>query len=384
MIELYDHQKEAVQKLKNGSILAGGVGSGKSATSIAYYLKHHKDRVLFIITTAKKRDSHDWEEELRNQDVDLSIVEIDSWNNIKKYKDVYGAFFIFDEQRVVGKGAWVKAFLNITRKNKWILLSATPGDKYEDYIPVFVANGFFKNRTDFMKQHVILNPYITKYPKIEGYINKGKLNYLRRSILVQMSDPRETIRIPIRCTLEYNKKLYMTVWKDRWNPFDNEPIQETGKLCYLLRRVVNTDPSRVNKLVELIYEHPRTIIFYNYDYELEIIREALDHNDMPHTEWNGHNHEEILQGNKWAYIVQYMAGAEAWNCIETDTIIFYSQTYSYKTKEQAAGRIDRMNTPFKKLYYYNFTSFAPIDVAIGRALEEKRKFNELDFINGKT
>lgn len=384
MIELYDHQKEAVQKLKNGSILAGGVGSGKSATSIAYYLKHHKDRVLFIITTAKKRDSHDWEEELRNQDVDLSIVEIDSWNNIKKYKDVYGAFFIFDEQRVVGKGAWVKAFLNITRKNKWILLSATPGDKYEDYIPVFVANGFFKNRTDFMKQHVILNPYITKYPKIEGYINKGKLNYLRRSILVQMSDPRETIRIPIRCTLEYNKKLYMTVWKDRWNPFDNEPIQETGKLCYLLRRVVNTDPSRVNKLVELIYEHPRTIIFYNYDYELELIRDTLDHNEMPYTEWNGHKHEQILTGNKWAYIVHYMAGAEAWNCIDTDTIIFYSQTYSYKTKEQAAGRIDRMNTPFKKLYYYNFTSFAPIDVAIGRALEEKRKFNELDFINGKS
>lgn len=384
MIELYDHQKEAVQKLKNGSILAGGVGSGKSATSIAYYLMHHKDRVLFIITTAKKRDSHDWEEELRNQDVDLSIVEIDSWNNIKKYKDVHGAFFIFDEQRVVGKGAWVKAFLNITRKNKWILLSATPGDKYEDYIPVFVANGFYRNRTDFMNQHVILNPYITKYPKIEGYINKGRLNYLRRSILVQMSDPRETIRIPIRCTLEYNKKLYSTVWKDRWNPFDNEPIQEMGKVCYLLRRVVNSDVSRINKLVELIYKHPRTIIFYNYDYELEIIREALDHNNMPHTEWNGHNHEEILQGNKWAYIVQYMAGAEAWNCIETDTIIFYSQTYSYKTKEQAAGRIDRMNTPYKKLYYYNFTSFAPIDVAIGRALEEKRKFNELDFINGKS
>lgn len=384
MIELYDHQKEAVQKLKNGSILAGGVGSGKSATSIAYYLMHHKDRVLFIITTAKKRDSHDWEEELRNQDVDLSIVEIDSWNNIKKYKDVHGAFFIFDEQRVVGKGAWVKAFLNITRKNKWILLSATPGDKYEDYIPVFVANGFYKNRTDFMNQHAVYNPYITKYPKVEKYVGTGKLNYLRRSILVQMKDPRETIRVPIRCSLEYDKKKYMVVWKDRWDPFDNEPIQETGKLCYLLRRVVNSDVSRVNKLVELIYEHPRTIIFYNYDYELEIIRDALDHNNMPHTEWNGHRHEPILVGNKWAYIVHYMAGAEAWNCIETDTIIFYSQTYSYRTKEQAAGRIDRMNTPYKKLYYYNFTSFAPIDVAIGRALEEKRKFNELDFINGKS
>lgn len=383
MIELYDHQKEAVQKLRDGNILVGGVGSGKSATSIAYYLKHHSDRVLFIITTAKKRDSHDWEEELRNFEVDPMGAQIDSWNNIKKYKDVYGAFFIFDEQRVVGRGAWVKAFLKIASKNKWILLSATPGDTYTDYIPVFVANGYYKNRTEFYREHVMLNPYITKYPKIEGYMDTRKLNYLRYKTIVIMKDPRETERIPIRCTLEYNKKLYSTVWKDRWNPFDNEPIQDIAKVCYLLRRVVNSDPSRINKLVELIYEHPKTIIFYNYDYELEIIRDALTHNEMPFTEWNGHKHEDILQGNKWSYVVQYSAGAEAWNCIETDTIIFYSQTYSYRTKEQAAGRIDRMNTPFKKLYYYNLVSHAPIDVAIGRALDKKEKFNELDFVNGK-
>lgn len=383
MIELYDHQKEAVNKLKDGNILVGGVGSGKSATSIAYYIRRHSDRVLFIITTAKKRDSHDWEHELENFGVDPLQVEIDSWNNIKKYKDVYGAFFIFDEQRVVGRGAWVKAFLKIARKNAWILLSATPGDTYMDYVPVFVANGFYKNRTDFTNQHAVWNPY-TKYPKIDKFINTGKLNYLRRCILVVMHDPRETERIPIRCLLDYDKAKYMTVWKDRWNPYDDEPIQEIGKVCYLLRRVVNSDPSRINKLVELIYEHPKTIIFYNYDYELELIREALEHNEMPYTEWNGHKHEDILHGSKWSYVVQYAAGAEAWNCIETDTIIFYSQTYSYRTKEQAAGRIDRMNTPFKKLYYYNLVSHAPIDVAIGRALNMKENFNEKAFITAET
>lgn len=381
MIELYDHQKEAVQKLKDGNILVGGVGSGKSATAIAYYIRRHSDRVLFIITTAKKRDSHDWEKELQNFNVDPMQVEIDSWNNIKKYKDVYGAFFIFDEQRVVGKGAWVKAFLNIARKNKWILLSATPGDSYADYIPVFVANGFYKNRTEFLQMHAVWNPY-TPYRKIEGYVDTGLLNALRRRILVIMKDSRETERIPVKCITDYNKKLYSTVWKDRWDPYNDEPIQQIATVCYLLRRVVNSDASRVNKLIELCYKHPKTIIFYNYDYELELIREALDANQIPFSEWNGHKHEEILMGNKWAYLVQYSAGAEAWNCIETDTIIFYSQTYSYRTKEQAAGRIDRMNTPFKKLYYYNLVSYAPIDVAIGRALMNKENFNEQVFMRG--
>lgn len=380
MIELYEHQKKAVEELKNGSILVGDVGSGKSATSIAYYIKNHSDRVLFIITTAKKRDSKEWEEELKAQDVDPMIVQIDSWNNIKKYKDVYGAFFIFDEQRVVGSGAWVKAFLNITRKNKWILLSATPGDTWSDYIPVFVANGFYKNKTEFYREHVIFNRF-AKYPQIDRYVDTNTLNKYRRKILVQMKDQRTTNRINIRSGAEYNKDDYKKVWRDRWDIYDDCPIEETGKLFYLLRRVVNSDASRLEKLKRLMLMHPKAIIFYNFNYELELIKASLEEIDIPYSEWNGKKHEEILHGDKWAYLVQYSAGAEGWNCIETDTIIFYSQTYSYRARKQAAGRIDRMNTPFKNLYYYHIISYAPIDLAIQKALNSKKNFNESSFIN---
>lgn len=380
MIELYEHQKKAVEELKNGSILVGDVGSGKSATSIAYYIKNHSDRVLFIITTAKKRDSKEWEEELKAQDVDPMIVQIDSWNNIKKYKDVYGAFFIFDEQRVVGSGAWVKAFLNITRKNKWILLSATPGDTWSDYIPVFVANGFYKNKTEFYREHVIFNRF-AKYPQIDRYVDTNTLNKYRRKILVQMKDQRNTNRINIRSGAEYNKDDYKKVWRDRWDIYDDCPIEETGKLFYLLRRVVNSDTSRLEKLKRLMLMHPKAIIFYNFNYELELIKASLEEIDIPYSEWNGKKHEEILHGDKWAYLVQYSAGAEGWNCIETDTIIFYSQTYSYRARQQAAGRIDRMNTPFKNLYYYHIISYAPIDLAIQKALNSKKNFNESSFIN---
>ena len=47
---------------------------------------------------------------------------------------------------------------------------------------------------------------------------------------------------------------------------------------------------------------------------------------------------------------------------------------------QAAGRIDRLNKPYKNLYFYHFRSNAGIDVAIAKALKQKKKFQESRFI----
>ena len=405
MIDLYPHQLEAINGLRNGSILCGSVGSGKSRAALAYYfivvcggqigingeggwgeMTHPRD--LYIITTAKKRDSLEWDEELadfmifRDKESFSGVnVTIDSWNNIKKYKDVYGAMFIFDEQRVVGYGAWTKSFLNIARKNHWILLSATPGDTWSDYIPVFIANGYFKNKTDFTRKHVVYCPHTT-FPQIDRYVNTRPLVRFRNDILIDMKFDRKTVRHKVVVDTAYSKELYKTVWVDRWNPYDNEPIPEQGKLGYLLRRVVNSDPDRIVKLVNLLEDNPKTIIFYNFTYELEILRQTCDQMKIPHAEWNGEKHEPVPTGDEWSYFVQYSAGAEGWNCITTDTIIFYSQSYSYKMTEQAMGRIDRINTPYKDLYYYILKSRAPIDLAISRSLANKRNFNESRFFKG--
>lgn len=396
-IELADYQLEAIDKLRNGSILCGGVGSGKSRTALAYYYIREcggevivngqgknrpmqNPRDLYIITTAKKRDSLEWVNELTpfcNDDSWNYII--DSWNNIKKYKEVYGGFFIFDEQRVVGSGAWVKSFLNIARKNRWILLSATPGDQWIDYVPVFVANGFYRNRTDFINHHVVYKRF-AKYPQIERYIDQGVLVKHRNDILVTMDDQRETVRHNITVKVDYNKDLYKTVWRDRWNPYENEPIQETGKLMYLLRKVVNSDGSRFGEVQNIIRERDKVIIFYNYEFECELLKGLLRNMEVKYAEWNGQRHESLPNGNRWAYLVQYTAGCEGWNCIDTNTIIFYSQSYSYRQTEQAAGRVDRMNTPYKDLYYYNLRSTAPIDLAIHQALSRKRNFNQAAFV----
>ena len=406
-IKLYDYQLDAITKMHNGCILCGGVGSGKSRTALSYfYLKnggtleslqgnsymHMKDpKDLIIITTARKRDTFEWEQEmsvfLMSPENGISPygnrVIVDSWNNIKKYQDFTGCFFIFDEQRVVGSGAWVKSFLKICKSNEWILLSATPGDTWMDYIPVFIANGFYKNRTAFTQEHVVYRRF-SKYPQVERYTNTGRLIRLRNQVLVDMDFERETVSHHIDIFSNYDVLKYKTVTKTRWNPWKDEPIESASELCYALRRIVNSDESRQSSLLEIFENHPKLIVFYNFDYELDILKEIFkaSNNGTDVAEWNGHKHEPIPESDSWVYLVQYNAGAEGWNCIRTDTIVFYSQNYSYKIMQQAAGRIDRLNTPYRELYYYHIKSKAPIDIGISRALKAKKNFNERRFVDG--
>ena len=396
---LYDYQLEAVKNMRNGCILNGGVGSGKSRTGLYYYFSEQggsyipefipakNPRDLYIITTAMKRDSKEWVGELANFSMSPNPecnyynnkIVIDSWNNIKKYADIHGAFFIFDEDRITGKGAWVKTFLDIARKNKWIVLSATPGDNWEQYIPIFVANGFYKNRSEFCREHIVYSRYCTKFPKIEKFIGTGTLIRHRNEILVDMdfNRPTEHHHIDVHC--EYDIPKYKEVMEYRWDPYKDEPIAQASSLCYALRRIVNEDESRQTALLDIVADNERTIVFYSYDYELDILRNLGYMNDgdaVEVAEWNGHKHQPIPNKKKWVYLVQYTSGCEGWNCIATNTMVFYSQQYSYKVLNQACGRIDRLNTKYVDLYYYHLKSTAPIDLAISKAISEKKTFNE--------
>ena len=396
---LADHQKEAATKMFSGCILNGGVGSGKSRTGLYYYckqqggdmdpyvpMKNPKD--LYIITTAKKRDSLEWQQEMLpfylTTDEKENIwyknkVVVDSWNNITKYVGVKDAFFIFDEDRVTGSGVWVKSFYKITKVNEWIILSATPGDTWQDYIPVFLANGFYKNKTEFIREHVIYSRF-TKYPKIDRYINTGRLIRLRNKILIDMDVTRHTVPHHEDIYVNYQISKYKDVIRNRWDPYKNEPIQQASGLCYVLRRIVNEDESRQTALMEILEDTPKAIIFYNFDYELDILMKVAQAADIEIAQWNGHKHQPVPDGDRWVYLVQYTAGCEGWNCIKTNTIIFYSQNYSYKVMQQASGRIDRLNTPYTDLYYYHLKSRSGIDLAISRALSEKKQFNEGKFV----
>lgn len=397
---LYPYQMDAVKRMKNGCILNGGVGSGKSRTGLYYYFKEQGGSIdpdyipmknpkdLYIITTAQKRSNLEWENELRPflLSVDPKInyyknkVVVNSWNQIGKYEDVRGAFFILDEQRVCGSGAWVKSFLKIAKNNDWILLSATAGDTWMDFCPVFIANGFFKNRTEFKREHVVYSSF-SKYPKIDRYIGTGKLLRLKNSILIDMDFKRKTVAHHEDVYVKYDISKYKDAGKLRWDPYKNEPITDASALCYVWRKIVNSDVSRQVALLEIFEDHPKMIIFYSFDYELDILRDLFSsYKDVKVAEYNGHKHDPLPYGDSWVYLVNYAAGNAGWNCITTDTIVFYSQNYSYKIMQQAAGRIDRLNSPYTDLYYYHLKTRSGIDLAISRALHEKRNFNEGKFV----
>ena len=398
---LYPHQKEAVEKMFDGCILNGGVGSGKSITGLYYYFQSYggrKDDIhdyvymtdppdLYIITTAKKRNDNEWSGDMApfllstNPEVSpyKHKVIVDSWQNIKKYVDVHGAFFIFDEDHVTGNGAWVKAFLKIAKNNRWIILSASPGDRWEDFIPVFIANGFYKNKTQFSREHLIYSRY-SKFPKVERYINEGRLIRLRNRILIDMDFKRHTIPRHEDVYVRYDIAKYKDAVRNRWDPYKNEPIQQASGLCYVLRRIVNTDEARQVALLELFERHPKMIVFYNFDHERDILLNLYYGDDVEVAEYSGHAHQPVPDSDSWVYLVNYTAGCEGFNCIKTDTIVFYSQNYSYKVMIQAAGRIDRLNSPYTDLYYYHLKSRSGIDLAISKALKQKKNFNEGRYI----
>lgn len=384
MLKLFPHQEDAVSKLDNGKILWGDVGTGKSLTVAAYYMKKEAPRDVYVITTAKKRDSLDWVGEFAKFGVGTvpgatvaGVLTVDSWNNIGKYQDVSGAFFIFDEQRIVGAGDWVAKFLAIARRNRWILLSATPGDTWMDYVPVFIANGFYRNRTEFKRQHVVYNAY-SKFPKIDRYTGVGRLVRLRNQLLVEMPYDRHTERVSQDVEVAYDKDLMMKVIKERWHVFDSRPLKDVAELFAVMRRVAYSSPSRLQALKCLLQKHPRLIVFYNFDYELEALRSLASITTV--REWNGHKHQELPVENEWVYLVQYAAGSEGWNCVTTNAMVFYSLTYSYKMWHQAHGRIDRLNTMYHQLFYYTFMSDSAIDKAVRRSLDAKKTFNEAAYL----
>lgn len=456
-VELHPHQQEALEKMHNGCVLWGGVGVGKTITALAYAKLMEPGKKIKIVTTAKVRDSFSWEREAAKLAIHPDDFEVTSWNKINDLVELEDHFIIFDEQRLVGTGAWVKAFYKIAKKNHWILLSATPGDTWSDYAPMFIANGWYKNITQFRQEHAVYSTF-TKYPKIVRWLNEGKLQKYRRQLLVKMPMARHTTRHVHHIECDYDKEKLDFVRKKRWNIYKDQPIKNAAELYGVMRKVVSTDPSRVLELKKLIAKHPKMIIFYNYNYELDILREvcseleeltnkngdlswvlkdpsnsststetisrptsladsAVVHGKLATTkraseqqlekiltssgssitskpkkqeplqetlanpakkfdwaEWNGHKHQPLPQSDSWVYLVQYTSGSEGWNCTETDSMAFWSLTYSWKQWNQAMGRIDRLNTPFVDLNYYVFMTNSPAEMPVMTALDEKHDF----------
>lgn len=377
-ITLKPEQEATMLKLQSGNILVAGVGSGKTYMGIFWAARQRANKII-VITTAAKRDKiapghkkPDWQESLDNCGIRDYIV--DSWNNIKKYDHCSQSVFLFDEAKQTGYGAWGKSFIKIAKNNKWIVMSATPADNFIHYMPTFVAHGFYRNKTDFYDQHVEFDKY-AKYPKIKTIHGTARLEKLRKSITVVMEMPRHTKRHYRELVCDFDYELLKAIQTTHWNGYTEAPIETPSEMTQLLRRVVAIDPDRMKQARQVMKAVPRLIIFYNYNYELEILEHICEDIDKEYTSWNGKHHDLIPTSKQWIYLVQYNA-SEGWECITTDSMMFYSPNYSWRAFEQCCGRIDRMNTKYTDLYYYSLISKSKIDKDVIKANKEKRNFNE--------
>jgi hypothetical protein len=241
---------------------------------------------------------------------------------------------------------------------------------------MFVANGFYKNRTEFIREHVVFSRF-SKFPKVERFVETRKLERLRDQILVDMPYERHTVRHEKLVLVEYDADKYRDIAKSRFNPETEEPFRDVAEFFAYCRKITNSDVSRMGEILRILESHPRLIIFYSFTYELEMLRQLSGIlNGYPVGEWNGQKHEEIPDTDKWIYLVQYTAGAEGWNCVTTNAIAFWSLPYSWKAFHQSKGRIDRLNTKYTDLFYYILRSASPIDRAIWKTLMTKKSFNE--------
>lgn len=391
------HQRDAIRKISNGNVVVGATGSGKSLVGLVYYYtnilegsvepfrKPTKSVSLYIITTATKRDSLDWNSECAefalstNQEASVNGIKvvIDSWNNIKKYKDIRGGFFLFDEQKTTGYKRWSKIFIRIAKNNRWILITATPSDRWMDLLSVFIANGFYKNKRDFVNQHVTYNPYV-KYPSITGYRNVNKLRILKKRIFVIIDYQSPSIIENKVISVDYDVDALTQIEKTEWNPFTDSPIINLSEFASVLRRSLNSHPSRINEAIRIRNTVKKLIVFYNFNFELEILKHG--YSGIKIGELNGHRHDALPVGSDWVYLVQYNSGNEAWECFTTNHMLFYSLNYSFRIMTQAKGRINRLTSGFNYMYYYYLVSNHWLDKGIQKALNKKRDFNNKEIL----
>lgn len=375
-------QRDAVDRMHDGCVLLGRTGSGKTMTALGYWLKVHAQQDLYVVTTPAKRDAMEWEGDSAKLGQYLPPERVVSWNKIKDFEYLESAFVVFDEQRVSGSGKWVKSFLKIAKSNDWILLSATPGDVWIDWLPLFIANGFYRTRTQFTDRHVIWDPH-TRYPRIKRYIEEDRLERCQEAICVYLASPNPISRMVHDELVSYDSRKYAEVTRKRWNPFEVRPMMDAGELCRVQRRIVLENVCREEALERLLKGHPRALVFYSYNYELEAIKAVCERLGRSYGQRNGHRHDPVpVSKEPWVYIVQYQS-ADAWNCISTNIAILYSLPYSWRQQEQAMGRIDRMNTPFDELHYYRLMTDSTIDNAILACLDRKETFNERVYENAQ-
>lgn len=407
--QLYPYQEKYLEGLPSRYMFSASLGVGKSPMALVHYIRKAYPQPLLILAPASKVRSSDWSRELEEvfaaHNLALPEYQVLSYDKFAynpsndafrkgkrpkwhEFAPDYGGkewAVIADEVQYckAPSSNRSKALYHVAKNASFFIgLSGTPMPNgwidFANYSKIF---GFTKGITEFKKKYCDIQTY-KGFPEIVGYWRIPELEKQWRSIAKPLSRENAT-ELPERTF--YNIKLkapriYFEYLVDRKNE-QGVLLDNPSKLAHALRQ--SLAKNKIDRLDEILSStSDNVVVFYNYELELQLIKEMLakKHKDKMMFEQNGHKHE-IPPKEAWERVhnsvtlAHYKSGATGVEMQYANITIYYSPTYSYAEYEQSKGRTHR-NGQTKKCIYYRFYSVGTIEKNIWECIAQKKDFSE--------
>lgn len=391
--KLYPKQLEILKQIKDYSLLPLGTATGKTLIALHYYINNHLDKPLVIYCPLAKYLEGGWVSEFNSLKSKYNLITKDitvvPYSQINKYAVADNSFVILDEAHYVKNpmAKRSKAIREILNNKPFIMLSATPGTKVEDYCHYLMLWNKFKYKTHFENEFLIKDSLMLgsrKIPVVKGYKNLDKFS----SILKQHSTSRLTVNdiveLPELILKDVSltpSKEYKDIKKNRILKLDNDVIllDTQIKLCTYLRQYVSPK-EKISHLEDIVSEckqlNENLLIFYNFKSELREIEKIVKIDYLI----NGDvkifpSKEDFKNLNSKITVVQIRAGGTGIELQYNSQVLFYSPTYSYQDYEQALGRAYRPGQN-KKVLVRRFNTINTIEADVWEAIKNKKDFDE--------
>lgn len=400
MPELYKFQQQAVDDLRSGKkIVVIGTGCGKTACMFRWFQAVGKKKIL-VVTTPSKAKSGDMQKEAVLWNGQEWVDELDefvviSWHKLRKWQQQHSSVLAlhgrewaiaFDEvAKAKGYSSGMgRAFQMLTRYvSSWTGYTATPGDKWIDLMPYMVATKKFRNKTDFLNRHAIIQRY-KGFPEITRYMDTERLQEIWDSITTRPDTSQVSRELPkeTHSVVEFKAPSgYKKTVKERINPETGEYIESTMGIVHMCRQLCFTKEKQewLSEFMEGLGTN--CVFFCNYIEEeerlCEIAKKALPKGARV---WriDGSHHEiptaETI-GKYDVVVAHYASGGEALNLQFMNYWCSVSPNYSLSVSVQARGRIKRIGQKNPMFFYY-LKTIGTIESDIYRCLKGKKDFSE--------
>lgn len=394
-ITLFDYQKEAIENYKEKSFNLSDTGVGKTVMALGSFIESKCKKLLVICLAPKvvdfaedgvlmnvditplNRGSKKNKELLAESDkVAISFESVWRIPEFLKWVDE-DTFIIIDESHKVANTSSkvTKYVMKLSKKAKYTYLcTATPisNGKYEQYYPQLkmlgVYNGTKKEYYNMFVDERMTRMGGSQFMQITGYRNIDLLENMVNQCSVNYK--RDKPYLPEDYVYKTKKPaMFNKLKKNRMYKTDNGEVIEldnSSKLFNALRCVshgfllginkqVSKEPfERLQAILET-HNNERVVIFYNYNIELEMLKQLLSKLKRPTSEYNGARKDlkEFKGKYNGVVLAHYKSASTGINdFVISNVMVFNSLPLSSIELTQSKGRIDRQGQGKKPMYYF--------------------------------